>query len=326
MEEAGPSGPPAKKARTSDIINLFDLFSETDTVEKTILFPQKHNLLPKKVNCPKCGIIIDKIDCRAKKGSNLRLEFRCRKRTCRIEISARRNTWFDKSKLSLRKSLVLVYCFVRKFDFNTAIRETSGRFCGGEVTGTETVSDIYSYCREVCVESLYSGKDVKKIGGQNFTVEVDEAKFGKRKYNRGRLVEGQWVLGGICRETKEAFFVAVEDRSGETLCGIIERYVKKGSIIHTDCWAGYNKLEELGYTHLTVNHSENFVDPQRGACTNTIESTWWALKRSLPSSHTRKENFVHHLAEEYIWRRKQTDSQCLFTAFLKDIGSVYGGQ
>ena len=29
-------------------------------------------------------------------------------------------------------------------------------------------------------------------------VEIDERKFGKSKYNRGQLVEGQWVSGGIC--------------------------------------------------------------------------------------------------------------------------------
>ena len=36
-------------------------------------------------------------------------------------------------------------------------------------------------------------------------MEIDESKFGRRKYNVGRLVEGQWVFGGICRETKEFF-------------------------------------------------------------------------------------------------------------------------
>jgi hypothetical protein len=38
-----------------------------------------------------------------------------------------------------------------------------------------------------------------KIGGPGTIVEMDESKFGKRKYNRGRRVVGKWVLGKIER-------------------------------------------------------------------------------------------------------------------------------
>lgn len=42
----------------------------------------------------------------------------------------------------------------------------------------------------------------KQIGGNNIIVEIDEAKFGRRKYHRGRLITGQWLFGGIERGTK----------------------------------------------------------------------------------------------------------------------------
>lgn len=32
-------------------------------------------------------------------------------------------------------------------------------------------------------------------------IKIDEAKIGKRKYNRGRIMQGQWVFGGIERNT-----------------------------------------------------------------------------------------------------------------------------
>jgi hypothetical protein len=36
-----------------------------------------------------------------------------------------------------------------------------------------------------------------KIGGPGIIIEVDESKFGRRKYNRGHRVEGVWVMGGV---------------------------------------------------------------------------------------------------------------------------------
>jgi len=38
-----------------------------------------------------------------------------------------------------------------------------------------------------------------QIGGNGLIVEIDEAKFGRRKYNRRRLITGQWLFGGIER-------------------------------------------------------------------------------------------------------------------------------
>ena len=87
-------------------------------------------------------------------------------------------------------------------------------------------------------------------------VEIDESKFRKRKYNTGRLVEGQWVVGGIC------VFLAVcpdNKRYAETLLEIIERHVEKNSTVVTDCWRAYEQLDRDGWNHLTVNHSYNFV-------------------------------------------------------------------
>ena len=56
----------------------------------------------------------------------------------------------------------------------------------------------------MCSEILEN--DCEKIGGPGKTVEIDESKFGKRKYHRGKRVEGVWVFGGIERERRRSFF------------------------------------------------------------------------------------------------------------------------
>ncbi|KCZ77257.1 hypothetical protein H311_01734 [Anncaliia algerae PRA109] len=36
-----------------------------------------------------------------------------------------------------------------------------------------------------------------KIGGSGIVVQLDEWKFGKRNYNRGNRVEGEWIFAGV---------------------------------------------------------------------------------------------------------------------------------
>ncbi len=55
-------------------------------------------------------------------------------------------------------------------------------------------------------------------------VEMDESKFGKRKYHQGHRVEGVWVVGAVERTLQRRMFaISVDDRSRETLRAIIER-------------------------------------------------------------------------------------------------------
>ncbi|GFT77566.1 nucleic-acid-binding protein from transposon X-element [Trichonephila clavipes] len=61
--------------------------------------------------------------------------------------------------------------------------------------------------------------------------------------------------------------------------------------IIADCWKGYNHdvLTTEGFNHLTFNHSLNFVDPDTGTHTNTIEITWRHVKSRFPQ-HNRCRN------------------------------------
>ena len=83
-------------------------------------------------------------------------------------------------------------------------------------------------------------------GGPGEVVEVDESKFGKRKYNKGRRVDGVWVFGGIDRRTREFFLIPVKDRTADTLIPLIKQYIRPGTTIMTDCWKSYSTLQEEG--------------------------------------------------------------------------------
>lgn len=167
-----------------------------------------------------------------------------------------------------------------------------------------TVKKWFDRFREAVELDIFECGEDYRIGGTDIIVEIDESKFGKRKYNRGHRVEGVWVVGGRERTPeKRMFAVKVHDRTATTLLDVIVRHVNPGSIIITDCWKGYRTdgLLDEGMIHCTVNHSETFVDKETGAHTNSIEGTWSAMKWKIPVRKRTEEDIEGHLFE-YMWK------------------------
>lgn len=165
---------------------------------------------------------------------------------------------------------------------------------------SKTTVDWFSFYREVLVHHM---ECASKLGGPGVIVEIDEAKFGRRKYNRGKRVDGQWVFGGIERESKRLFVIPVERRDKPTLLALIKKWIHPGSTIHSDCWKSYDCLAEEGYLHHTVNHSENFINPVDGTHTNNIERVWRDIRFTIPRFGVSKDHFPGYLAE-FLFKRE----------------------
>ena len=123
---------------------------------------------------------------------------------------------------------------------------------------------------------------------------------------------GELILE-ICTDNK---------RDQATLIPLIKRHVAPGALIITDCWAAYNNLEQEGFMHETVNHSQHFVDPRTGAHTQQIESLWRALNRRMPRRGVPKneEAYGMHVGEFLGFRKNKDDP---FVNLIRDISRVY---
>ncbi|EIE78878.1 hypothetical protein G6F46_012975 [Rhizopus delemar] len=168
------------------------------------------------------------------------------------------------------------------------------------------IKDIYEVMEaDLRIEDIQVGG----VGsdGQPIVVETDESKFGKRKYNKGKRVDGVWVVGGVERTPeRKVFLLTVSNRNQNTLKLIIDTFVKDGSHVMVDCWKGYKGIDSVPSRNLivrTVNHSKTFRDPKTGACINTIEGTWNGTKRGVTSRH-RTASMMPWKLVEFIWRRK----------------------
>ena len=146
------------------------------------------------------------------------------------------------------------------------------------------------------------------VGGPGVIVQIDECFFaGKRKYNVGRVrgIAEPWVLGIIDTATKKVCMFQVPNRTRATLHGHIVRYVAPGSVIVTDCWAAYYTLDTipgLNYTHETVNHTTNFVNPLTGFHTQEIEGFWSHAKAAWKASRGYGETVRTAYLDEIQWR------------------------
>lgn len=236
---------------------LDDVYAICENKNELLAFLQETGLILSVKRCKKCYVKC-KIVLLAEK-----FKFKCHK--CKnLYLSAPKKFFLYNIKLQYDVCLKLMLFFV------TGVNRTQCSKLLG--IPPKTVTDWYNFCMEVCFIDIT--RNVEKIGGEGKFVEIDESVFGKRKYNRGKFVEGQWVIGGVERGSLSCFFEPIKKRDNKTLTEIIKKHVKEGTVIVTDEWKGYTGLEKCNYKHMTVNHSVEFVNKETGEHTNTIEGTW----------------------------------------------------
>ena len=205
--------------------------------------------------------------------------------------------------LSLTECLALTYWWSRELPVTMAMHETGH--------STDTIVDWYNFHCDVCAQ--YFIDHPVQIGGAGKVVEIDESKFGRRKYNRG-----------FERGSAKAFMVEVDNRSAATLLPIIQQHILPGTTVLFDEWRSYSCVPSLGMSHQTVNHSIHFVVPSTGAHTQGIESTWAATKRMMRKKGvmgTSNSLFPTYL-QECVWRRK-FEEEDTFNTILDHIAEQY---
>ncbi|KCZ76925.1 hypothetical protein H311_02071, partial [Anncaliia algerae PRA109] len=174
---------------------------------------------------------------------------------------------------------------------------------------SEILKKVHVRLKDLCYDKT------EQICGPGIVVEVDESKFGKRKYHRRHRVEGVWVLDVVERSPfRRVIFVPIEKRNSVNLILLLRKYIHPQSIIYSDCWKGYYNLKSYFSDHLTVNHSVSFVNPHTGTHTNTIEGTWNGLKQTIPPRYRTKELILPYLIRFMFNRNEKND---LFSKLIK---------
>ncbi|KAG1035347.1 hypothetical protein G6F43_013243 [Rhizopus delemar] len=152
-------------------------------------------------------------------------------RTMTAECTMNRISYLDGSFFQGRKSIIhqkllVVYLFLLQVTIGTISTMTGLSL----PTVRSIIKDIYQVME---ADLRIEDAQVSGVGsdGQPIVVEIDESKFGKRKYNKGKRVDGVWVVGGVERTPeRKVFLLTVPNRNQNTLKLIVDTFVKDGNI------------------------------------------------------------------------------------------------
>lgn len=276
-----------------DELNTLDLFELFTNEAKALNFAFHYDMLYDE------GICESTLHCRGRyyivRDLSTKTGYRLKCSKCKKTKSLFYNSIFTRSQLPVNVVLHILYCWAHECSIDFTSHECD--------VSTNTVTNFFQAFRQAC-KYVTDNEPHFQIGGPGRIVEIDETIISKRKSNAGRILPEIWVFGGVCRESGERFALQVPDRSASTLIPIIQRYIAPSSVIYSDSWKAYNRIAILPqrYTHKTVNHSTNFVDPVSGAHTQNVERMWREVKRVRRRYEgINRIDIDYHIAE-YLWR------------------------
>lgn len=253
--------------------------------------------------CPACG--------GDKAWPTVRGQFRCA--TCQRQTSVTAGTIFEGTRTPLR-----LWFF--------AMWHMTNQKYGASALGLQRILGLGSYqtawawLHKMRRAMVRSGRE-----GLNGTVEIDETYVGGPEVGvRGRQTDKKAIVAIALEIRKPKGYGRVRlrrvaDVSGKSLVPFVQSTVESGSIVHTDGWKGYDRLQAKGYIHKKTNLSSN-PDPAHVVMPG-VHRIAALLKRWLLGTHqgaVRARHLDYYL-DEYTFRFNRRKSSARGMLFYRLI-------
>jgi len=229
---------------------------------------------------------------------------RLRCRTCRRDYHPFYGTPFTRLKIPVVSWLLLI----KLFELEVSARKASSQL---DISYPTTLKAFELFRRSII---YHLAKDDDLLRGE---IEADESYFGgKRKGKRGRGSRNKTIVFGILERRGKVSVSIVRDASAESLMMETVKKVRRGSIVYTDKWRGYNSLLFCGYKHLNIDHRYKFK--QGKVYINGVEGFWAFAKERLIKFHGISQHKFLLYIKEMEWRYNNRE-KVLFTDLIHII-------
>lgn len=237
--------------------------------------------------CPSCGVIGTKFY-----RVTGRKCYACE--WCGYQLHPLAQTIFHKSSTSLKDWFYAIYLF--SVGKNGVSAKEIERHLG------VTYKTAHRMAKQI--RSLMA--DESPIGGSGMSVEVDETYIGGRHPKKLGYSKKSVVFGAVERDGRIRAKHVLSSGT-RVLIPHINKTVAPETIIYSDEWRAYKRLNKTAYSHTTINHSK--LEWARGkAHTNTIEGFWSQLKRSISGTyHAVSPKYLQLYVDEFAFRYSYRD-------------------
>ena len=292
--------PRKQRPETKQHMNLVKLVEQFHSEDKCRTYLEELRW-PDGVRCPRCEQ--DKITRIAD-----RRQLACN--SCDYHFSVTSGTIFHDTHLPLWKWFLAVYTMVESkkgVSANQIKRELDVAY-----------RTAWYLCHRIRAAMSQAQAEGRLLTG---TIEADETFIGGKVRGLGHGYKGnKAVVVGVVERGGEIRLQVAEDRTRKVLHEIVLKNTEPDAeSIYTDDWEAYQGIGDHDTRHETVNHSaEEWV---RGDVhTNTAESVWSLLKRSIIGSYHHVS--VKHLdayLDELEWRFGNRNNPWLFRDTLAQL-------
>ena len=282
---------PGKNYRDGiSLIEFFDMFPDDKASEEWFT----RTRWPDGIRCAHC-----KSDRVTTKTKHPTMPYHCK--ACRKFFSARTGTALQSSKLGFRIWVLAMYLMT------TGIKGTSSMKLHRDLKiGQRAAWHLAHRLREtwdrkkppfdgpVAVDEMY-------VGG------LESNKHKSKKTHPGGGGGGKAIVAGAAdKATGQVHAEVVEDTTGSTLKGFVNKTSNPGATVYTDEAKGYSNLE--GYDHGKVKHSMGEYVAEDGATTNLIEAQWSLFKRGYNGTyHKMSDKHLHRYVNEFTGRHNDRE-------------------
>lgn len=200
---------------------------------------------------------------------------------CRYTFGVRTGTWAGQLRVSDVTWLWLVKLFELELTASQAALQTGVSY--------PTALKAFTVLRRAILAR--EGAATAEVELLRREVEADESYFGPRRARRsrgnpkncGRSTPHKTPVFGVLERRGRVEVTVIPNCSAETLRNQTLRMVKRGSLVYTDRWKGYDTLAFVGYRHLRVDHGKRFA---RGKVhINGLEGFWAYAKGKFIKHH-----------------------------------------